>query len=464
MKSVAKVLLTGGTGFVGKHLGKSLVRKGYEVVVVTRNPKSYQGTLPYPCEYVAWKDLQAYLKSNPISHVIHLAGESVAGKRWNTQVKKEIYDSRVKSTQNLIDALKESQSPVQTFISASAIGFYGDRGEESLHEKSEVGQGYLSEVCKAWEDEIFKAEKIFSNARVAALRIGIVLGDGGGALAEMLPPFRDGYGAALGNGRQWMSWIHIEDLISLFVWSLENKKTKGVYNAVSPEAVRNLDFSYKLSQYFKTPLLPKVPSFALRTLVGEMSRVILSSQKVVPRKALDEGFEFKFGFLDKALTNILEPLKPFETKVIFEQWVPHTIEKLFPFYENEQNLEQITPPWLNFKVLGKSTPQLQAGTLIEYKLSFRGIPMHWQTLIESFEKNKSFVDTQKKGPYQKWHHTHEFEALANGTIVRDIVRYKVPLSGIGYAASSWLVHKDVKNIFDYRAHKIAELFCGVKAQ
>ncbi len=453
-----RVLLTGGTGFVGKEIGKALARKGYEVVVVTRNPKKYFGLLPYPCELVAWADLAVELKKKSIDHVIHLAGESVAGQRWSSEVKKEIFESRVQTTKKLITSLAEANQKPKTFVSASAIGIYGDRGEEVLHEKSEPGVGYLADVCKAWEAEIRKVKEVQKSIRLCILRIGIVLGEGGGALAEMLPPFRDGYGAALGSGRQWMSWIHIHDLVNMFLWCIENEKAEDVYNAVAPESIRNGDFSKKLSNYFKTPLLPSVPQVALKVMFGEMSQVLISSQKVTPRKAMDEDFEYIYLFIDKALANVLEPLKPFETKVVFEQWVPHKIEKVFPFYEDEKNLEQITPPWLNFQVLRKSTEQLQAGTLLDYKLSLHGIPMKWQTLIEGFEKNKFFVDTQKKGPYQKWHHTHEFEELAGGTIVRDVVRYKVSLGGVGYIASSWMVHKDVRKIFEYRASKIAELF------
>lgn len=453
-----RVLLTGGTGFIGKEIGKELASKGYSVVVVTRNPKKYYGILPYPCELVAWDNLTSYLKNKKVDHVIHLAGESVAGSRWNDQVKKEIFESRVQTTRNLIFSLAETQQNLKSFVSASAIGIYGDRGEEVLHEQSLPGTGYLADVCKAWEVEINKIKNIQKNIRVCILRIGIVLGEGSGALAEMIPPFRDGYGAALGSGRQWMSWIHIRDLVNMFVWCIENEKARDVYNAVAPENVRNGDFSKKLADYFKTMLLPSVPNIALKIMFGEMSQVLLSSQKITPRKAMDEDFGYIYLFLDKALSQVLEPLKPYESKVIFEQWVPKKIEEIFPFYENEQNLEQITPPWLNFKVLRKSTPQLQAGTLLDYKLSLHGIPMSWQTQIESIEKNKFFVDTQKKGPYQKWHHTHEFEELSRGTVVRDIIRYKVALGGLGYIASGWMVHKDIRKIFEYRAQKIAEIF------
>ena len=201
-----KILVTGGTGFLGRKLGKKLVQKGFDVHIVTRNPQKHAGLMPFPCQFVSWDHLSSYVKEHEILHVIHLAGESVAGQRWSSRVKKEILDSRVQATLQLLKAYESSGVQMESFISASAIGYYGDRGEEALEESASQGVGFLSDVCVEWEKEVQKAALKFPQVRICNLRIGVVLGQDGGALEKMIPPFNSAISIIFGSWK-WPATI-----------------------------------------------------------------------------------------------------------------------------------------------------------------------------------------------------------------------------------------------------------------
>lgn len=445
------VLITGGTGFIGKKLGIRLVEENHNVFVLTRHKK--EGFLPYPCQMLTWEELEQKAATLKIDAVINLAGESIA-QRWSSNVKKKIVDSRVQTTKRLVDLFQKLS--LKTFISTSATGYYGDRQDEKLTEDSGSGEGFLTDVCKQWENEAFKIQK---SSRLVIFRFGMVLGENEGALAQMVPPFQNGVGGMIGDGKMWMSWIHVDDIVEMITQSLTNSFS-GIYNAVSPNPVTNQEFSELLAQRFNKKLFLPVPTIAIKTMFGEMSTVVLSSQKVYPQHLLEQGYQFKYPHLKEALESTVDSLEPFEKKVIFEQWVPQRVEDLFPYYEDEKNLEELTPDWLNFKVLNKSTEKIQQGTIINYQIKLYGLPMTWQTEIEAFEKNKFFIDNQLKGPYAKWHHTHDFIPLGQGTIIRDEIRYKVPMSAIGKLVAGLKVDSDVQKIFKFRSEKIALLNKG----
>lgn len=448
---MASVLLSGGRGLIGQRLGQELVRSGRRVISLTRKINSLN--FDYPCAQFEWKDLEA-ISAKDIEAVIHLAGESIAEKRWNAKVKSELIRSRVDTTRQLKKFCHDRG--IKTFISASATGFFGERGEERLHEESAKGTGFLADLCQAWEEAALLEDpsQQRNSIRSSVLRIGIVLAKERslrqGALGRMKPIFRDGFGAALGSGKQWMSWVHLDDVIGSMMWALSSNSAKGVYNCVAPNPVTNMEFSRALAKHFSRGLLPAVPKFALQILYGEFAEFLMQSQRVFPDRLIKEGYKFNYADLNSALLNCLPKLLPYEEELIFEQFIAKPRREVFKFFEDEKNLEAITPPWLNFHVESKSTSELGAGTLLDYRLGLYGIPLRWQTLIEDWESEKRFVDTQKKGPYQKWHHTHEFENLGQGTLMRDVVRLKVPFGGLGYYASQWKVLTDVQKIFQYR--------------
>lgn len=234
--------------------------------------------------------------------VIHLAGEPVA-QRWNAEVKQRIRDSRVAGTRNLVQALAKLPQRPGVLISASAVGYYGNRGDETLTESSSAGSGYLAEVCQAWEKEAHAAEAL--GMRVVSVRTGIVLDSRGGALQKMLPPFRMGVGGKVGSGKQWMPWIHVQDVVDLYRFALE-QTVKGPINGVAPYPVVNADFTKTLAASLKRPAIFPVPGFALRLLFGEMADVLLASQRVLPKAAEAAGFRFQFPQLGPALTDVLK--------------------------------------------------------------------------------------------------------------------------------------------------------------
>ena len=235
--------------------------------------------------------------------VINLAGESIAG-RWTAPKKQLIRDSRVLGTKNLVNALAQLSSRPKVLISASAIGYYGDRGEETLTEDAAPGSDFLAQVCRDWENEALKAESL--GMRVVRLRIGLVLGRGGGTLQALLPLFRVGLGGPLGSGRQWWSWIHRDDLCRLIVQILANESISGPVNATAPQPVRQKEFAQVLGRVLRRPAFLPTPAFALKIALGEFADGILASQRVLPRRAQEMGYRFQFEELEGALREILQ--------------------------------------------------------------------------------------------------------------------------------------------------------------
>jgi uncharacterized protein (TIGR01777 family) len=231
-------------------------------------------------------------------------GESIAEGRWTKEKKQRIRDSRVAGTRNLVDAFIVADQLPKVFVSASAIGFYGDSGEAIADESHAPGQGFLTDVCTQWEAEAMRLQDY--GVRVVCLRIGIVLGDGGGAMEKMVPLFRWGLGGKLGDGQQWMAWIHVDDLVSLIFWALENDSVSGPVNATAPNPVRNREFTKVLARAVSRPAFLPVPKLAVRMLAGEFANSLFFSQRVVPAAALAKGFQFQFSDLKHAIEDILK--------------------------------------------------------------------------------------------------------------------------------------------------------------
>jgi len=452
-----KIVVTGATGFVGRPLVSRLLAKGHEVVAWTRDVERARLHLPALCDAERW---DAHAAIDParlagVDAIVHLAGESVASGRWTEARKREMRESRVASSRALVDAiaaLPEGQRP-RALVAASAIGYYGDRGDEILSERSSPGSGFLAELCRDWEGAVAAAGE--HGVRTVSVRVGVVLGKDGGALQAMLPPFRLGFGGRVGPGTQWMSWIHLDDLVELFVLAVEGGNVRGVVNGVAPHPVTNAELTRALARALGRPALVPVPGVALRALFGEMASVLLASQRVVPDVARDLGFGFRFRDLDAALADLLGDLAH---ELVFEQWVPRPPDEVFPFFAEARNLEKITPDFLRFEVLDVTPEELGDGTVIDYKLSLHGIPVRWQSVIESWQPGRCFADRQTRGPYSVWHHVHEFEPVRGGTLLRDRIRFAVPLGALGEAVGGGFVRRDVEKIFAFRRARIAEMF------
>jgi len=296
-----KILITGASGLIGSRLTEMLLQKGYQVSHLGRTKKN--GSV----KSFVWDVDKGELDDEALSGIdaiIHLAGAGVADKRWNEKRKKEILESRTKSSSLLYETLKKGNHSVKAVVSASAIGYYGFCLDERIFtEVSEPGTDYLAQVTKAWEASVDKISSL--NIRVAKLRIGIVLSEKGGALAEMAKPVRFGVGAALGTGKQYLSWIHINDLCAMFIKAVEDEHMHGAYNAVC-DWVTNEAMTKSIASVLKKPLLlPPVPGFIMKLIVGEMAVIVVNGSKVSSEKIRKTGFIFQYPELNEALSNLL---------------------------------------------------------------------------------------------------------------------------------------------------------------
>ena len=299
-----RIIIAGGSGFLGQKLAASLRQKKYSVEILSRRPGlSDMNNLIADRIHLLDYNVETMKTCIDGAHaVINLAGASIGARRWTKEYKKMILQSRLITTELISRAIESSDNPPRVFISASAIGYYGDTVDVNLDENSPPGADFLAGVCSEWEST---ARRVESYCRLVIPRIGIVLDKNNGALPKMITPYKYYFGGRLGNGRQWMSWIHVDDLINLILWSLENENIAGTVNAVSPNPITMSVFSRILAEVLQKPACAPVPAFILKLLLGEPSILVLGSQKVVPAVALNQGFEFRFQELKTALEDII---------------------------------------------------------------------------------------------------------------------------------------------------------------
>lgn len=293
-----KALLTGATGLLGRELLRHLPAPH----VLTRSPEALRSTVDSAPQAWAWRaeaERAPTAAFEEVEAVFHLAGEPVAQGRWSAAKKQRIRDSRVLGTRNLVASIGNILPRPRVLVCASAIGYYGDRGDELLEETSAAGQGFLADVCRAWEAEALEAEK--HGVRVVLARMGVVLAPRGGALERMRVPFRLGLGGKLGSGEQWMSWVHLDDAVGLLLHAATRKELRGPLNVVSPSPVTNQDFTRQLARALERPAVLPVPRLALSLALGEVSDVLLESQRVLPRVAQQSGYTFAYAELGPAL-------------------------------------------------------------------------------------------------------------------------------------------------------------------
>lgn len=299
-----RVLLTGATGLIGKALCRVLAAEGHELVVLSRKGSGH--SLPGNAKAFAWQpeqEIPPVAAWEGVEAVVHLAGEPIAAGRWTPTQKGRIRNSRVIGTRNLVDGMKGLAHKPKVLVCGSAVGYYGNRGDEKLDEHSTPGTGFMSDVCLAWEKEGERAATF--GVRVTCARIGVVLSQEGGALEKMLLPFKLGLGARLGDGQQWFPWIYLDDIVGVLRHALL-QPIQGPINGVAPGIVNNEQFTREFASVLHRPTFLPVPEFALRMLLGEMADVLLNSQYVTPRIALETGYQFRFPQLRSALEAILK--------------------------------------------------------------------------------------------------------------------------------------------------------------
>jgi uncharacterized protein (TIGR01777 family) len=298
-----KILITGGTGFVGRQLTSRLVKDGHEVTILTRSLKGAKGSLPGisylegdPTKKGSWQEA---IKNHDA--VINLAGASIFSK-WTDEHKKAIRESRVNTTQNIVEGIPTHPERPFTLFSTSAVGYYGFCGDEELTENSPPGNDFLARIAVEWEGEALKAKE--KGARVVITRFGIVMGEKGGALSQMIPLFKKYIGGPIGSGKQWFSWVHIKDLAEAFTFLLKHPEISGPVNVCSPNPVRNKDLAKALGRALHRPSFMPAPGFMIKLVLGEFGSVILEGQRVIPRRLIENGFVFQYPDIEEALQSI----------------------------------------------------------------------------------------------------------------------------------------------------------------
>lgn len=298
------VLVTGGTGWIGRHLLKHLDSPR----IVSRNASRASKQTGLATSQIVECDLGAKTidRKQMGKHraVVNLMGDSIADGRWTAVKKKRIRDSRITATRNLVQSLMDADSLPDVVVSASATGYYGECGDEVVTESRSPGHDFLSEVCADWEEAV--QPLAVAGVRVCRLRIGLVIGQGGGAMQKTLPPFRLGLGGRLGSGQHWMPWVHLDDLVGMIHFLLDNRECHGAFNGSSPNPVRNSDFTRALGEALKRPAILPVPSIALRVLFGEFAKYLCVSQRVVPQALESAGFQFRFPDIGPALQQVIQ--------------------------------------------------------------------------------------------------------------------------------------------------------------
>ncbi len=302
-----RVAVAGGTGFIGRALCRELLLSGHEVTVLTRNPAQAGGRVPEGAQVAQWSPSQPDGLVEILATadaVVNLSGESVAAQRWTPEFKRRLTDSRLQSTRALVQAMKSIDTRPQVLVNASAVGIYGNRGEEELTENSAPGTGFLAELAIRWEQAADEVREL--GLRVVKLRIGIVLGEGGGALEKMLLPFRLYVGGPFGSGEQWFPWVHLDDVTGITLRALTDGRVEGAVNVCAPGIVRMREFCRALGKVLGRPSWLPVPSFALRVVAGELGESLLWSQRVIPRVALETSYSFRYPQVESALVDLLK--------------------------------------------------------------------------------------------------------------------------------------------------------------
>jgi hypothetical protein len=462
-----RVFVTGATGFIARALIPLLQRESHSIVAWVRSETRARSLLGASTEIVPASAGSAAMVSalERCDAVVNLAGEPLISGRWTAARRGVLEQSRIGSTELLVHAIGETRTRPRVLVSASAVGYYGDRADQQLTEASSPGADFLARLCQRWEAAALAAEPL--GVRVVLLRTGVVLGRAGGALERMLPPFEIGAGGPIGSGKQYMPWIHLHDLVKIVATALVDDRYQGPINAVAPEQATGRSFARALARTLHRPSLFPVPAIALKAIFGEAAIVLLASQRVAPLALEQRRFAFDFPTLDAALGDIVggapvsisrATAKPdgaqdaryeLRTRTV----VDAPLDETFAFFSNAANLGLITPAAMKFSIQG-SVPTIVQGARIDYKVRVGPVPVRWRTRITRWEPGRRFVDLQEAGPYHLWWHEHSFHADGDRTVMEDRVYYSPPLGILGRLANRFFIAPTLKKIFRYRGDVI----------
>ncbi len=467
------VLVTGATGFIGRALVQRLLGTGHRVRALVRGHARARALLGPEVELIAADGLTA--AAADVDAVINLAGEPIARGRWTARRKRVLVASRVETTRAVVAAIRARSAPLPVLISASAIGIYGDGGDRELDEGAAAGRDFAAELCVAWEREALAARG--AARRVVLTRLGVVLGRGGGALAPLDRLARFGLGGPVAGGRQWLSWIHLDDAVAAITAALTGD-LDGPVNVVAPAPVRQVELARVLGRLRHRPAFMPTPRLVLRAVLGESAALVTASQRVVPAALTRAGFRFAFPTLDAALADLTAatdiaiapadratvPTTPYLTRrrpthvLTAHTRLDRPLAEVFAFFAAAENLAVITPPAMGFVITSPTPIAMADGAVIDYRLRALGAPIRWRTVIERWAPGDRFVDAQERGPYRAWWHEHRFVADGDATIMTDTVYYAAPLGLLGRAMNRLVIADQLRTIFGHRASVIRHRF------
>ena len=462
-----RVLVSGATGFIGRALVPRLQREGHTVVAWARSETRALALLGADLQVVSTAAGHDALTAavSQCDAVINLAGEPLLGKRWTAERRHVLRASRIDVTAQLVSAIEAANTRPRVLVSGSAVGFYGDRGDEVLDESSAPRDDFLSRLCQDWERAAQQATSL--GLRVVLLRTGVVVGRGGGALAQMLPPFKAGVGGPIGSGRQYFPWIHLRDLTNLIATALRDDAYAGAVNAVAPDVITSTRFARALGRALRRPAIVPTPSAALRAIFGDAAVVLLASQRVEPSAALRNGFVWEMPSIDNALQDVVtgDPVNIARLSappasadratymLTMSTEVAAPADQVFAFFSKAGNLGLMTPAAMRFQTVGH-VPQLSDGAIIDYRIRVGPFALHWRTRIARWDPPRSFVDVQESGPYRVWRHEHVFTPHGPTTTMEDRVYYAPPLGALAGMINAFIVAPRLREIFRYRAEVI----------
>jgi uncharacterized protein (TIGR01777 family) len=462
-----RILIAGATGFIGRALVPRLQRDGHAVVAWVRSETRALALLGADVDIVSMSAGHDALVA-ALSHcdaVVNITGETLLARRWTPERRAALRASRVDITEQLVSAIEAASPRPRALVSGSAVGFYGDRGDEVLDETSSPRDDFLSELCRDWEAAAERATAL--GVRVVRLRTGVVLGRAGGALSQMLPPFKAGVGGPVGSGRQYFPWIHLYDLVNLIAAVIQDQRYIGAVNAVAPDVVTSRTFARTLGRALRRPAILPTPTFVLRAIFGEGAVVVLASQRVEPEAARRHGFVWQFPSLEAALRDVVrnETVKisrlgaapsaaPNATHMLTTSTrVAAPADDLFPFFSKPTNLGLLTPTSMQFQIIGPA-PAMSENATVEYRLRVGLLAIHWRTRIVAWDPPRSFADVQDSGPYRVWRHEHVFVAQDGLTTMEDRVYYAPPLGALAGVLNRVFVAPSLRTLFCYRADVI----------
>jgi uncharacterized protein (TIGR01777 family) len=451
-----RIIITGGSGLIGRALTESLVADNHEVIILSRHPERV-ANLPVSVKVEHWDGRSAagwgHL-ADGADVIVNLAGENIAADRWTAERKRRIRESRVNAGRAVVEAVEAATNKPKVVIQASAVGYYGARGLEEVIEETPPGDDFLAQVSTDWEDSTAPIEEL--GVRRVIIRTGVVLSPEDGAFPKMVLPFKFFAGGPLGSGRQWLPWIHLADEVAAIRFLIEHETASGPFNLTAPNPLTNAEFGRVLGKVLKRPSLLPTPSLALRLAFGEMSTVLLDGQRALPQQLQQMGFVFRFPKSEAAVADLLSKPLVFRYKHRFQ--VQASLDEVAEFHSRSSSLTDITPPPTKM-IVHQAPAHLDERDEMDFTVKLGPLPIRWVARIEN-ARPTGFVDRQLCGPFQHWVHQHIFESIdKTTTTVIDEIEFSLhrhpwwKLIGLNMVLS-------LPVLFAYRSWKTRQLLEG----